>query len=355
MFNKLGKSRRPWQNSNNPQPNYVMNSNIFVRQSAVSEEKKANFPYTLHPSIAQAIKANPAYMANPDRPRIFELVKGRLTAIQRCNPPYLARGDLLWLSFSAEFVIGGGAWTTTFIPYEIVRVGSVSPNLIGGASTTSGSTFYTAPKQGLQEGLIVLPGKRRYNPGKGPLSLIEFQVMISLCILQLARPKPRSRLPLTPRTQLPSTKDHLRQRGAPLLCTSRQAHLRLVHFACISDPADLHRTQQHGNDEIAVVSANRNSLSSLGDADVCEGQGQVDMQVDLTAGTLVYSQCMTRRALITIIARSHGSNFGCAAHSVASRRTSECSHRGFCTFALALIHRSWSYVTDRRGCWDYGI
>lgn len=131
----------------------MMSSNLVVRRATVSPEVLAQFPYDIHPWIKAATKDNPNYVANPNRPRMFELVQGTLRDIKDCDPPHLSKGDLVWVSFSVEFLIGGQAWSTNFIPYEIVRVGTVSLGLIGGEQNIS--NVPTAPQRGLQVGLRV--------------------------------------------------------------------------------------------------------------------------------------------------------------------------------------------------------
>ncbi|KAI0352255.1 hypothetical protein OH77DRAFT_811174 [Trametes cingulata] len=153
-FNRTGKKRRTWQDGTSYSSSYIMSSAIFVRRSNAKSQDIAKFPYELHPSIKKALDANPAYIANPNRPRMFELHAGQLRDIKESHPPYIAKGDLVWISFAVEFVIGGAAWNTTFIPYEIVRVGTLSADLMAGGQQTEG-TSNTAPQQGLQAGLRV--------------------------------------------------------------------------------------------------------------------------------------------------------------------------------------------------------
>lgn len=151
-FNRTCKKRRPWQDGTGNLGTYVFSSNLVVRRAGVDAEKLANFPYEVHPWIQQATKENPGYVANPHRPRIFDLVNGELRDIKDCSPPYLAKGDIVWISFAVELLIGA-SWASTFIPYEIVRVGKVSSELIGAEPNTANAP--TAPLQGLTVGLKV--------------------------------------------------------------------------------------------------------------------------------------------------------------------------------------------------------
>ncbi|KAH9854422.1 hypothetical protein C2E23DRAFT_713065, partial [Lenzites betulinus] len=133
-FNRTGKKRRPWQDSATPTSSFVMSSQIFTRRPGGSARKDVQVPYTVHPWIQEAVKKDPNYMPNPARPKMFELSEGALVAIKDCDPPYIAKGDVVWISFAVEFIVGASSWSTTFIPYEIVRVGTAAADLLGGAA-----------------------------------------------------------------------------------------------------------------------------------------------------------------------------------------------------------------------------
>ncbi|KAH9887374.1 hypothetical protein C8Q73DRAFT_606404, partial [Cubamyces lactineus] len=130
-FNKGNKSRRTWQDGNDASVTaYVMSAQMFFKRTKFTSKREASVSYTLHPWISHATKTT-SYFANPDRPKFFEPFKDELRAIEDCDPDHIRTGDLVWISFFAEFIVGLNNWSTTFTPYEIVRVGSVAPELVG--------------------------------------------------------------------------------------------------------------------------------------------------------------------------------------------------------------------------------
>ncbi|PIL33119.1 hypothetical protein GSI_04568 [Ganoderma sinense ZZ0214-1] len=132
-FNPSKKERRNWQDGNDPDRSmFSFTSQIFLKRSAYTKQKEANISYTLHHWIREATKKGSQFFANDERPEVFESdedLKLRSLAENGLRP--LKPGDLVWLSFSVEFFIGGKFWVTNFIPYEFVRVGTVSTDLLG--------------------------------------------------------------------------------------------------------------------------------------------------------------------------------------------------------------------------------
>ncbi|KAH9895265.1 hypothetical protein C8Q73DRAFT_645035 [Cubamyces lactineus] len=148
-FNPHKKTRRPWQDGADRSGVYVFSSQMFFKRTKYTSRKEASIRYTLHPWIADAVAKTP-YFANPDRPSLFELHAGKLVDLHDCDTPHLKTGDLVWIGFYVEFIIGLNHWSTTFTPYEIVRVATVAPSLVG-----DGQYFddgMDTPRQRLQAG-----------------------------------------------------------------------------------------------------------------------------------------------------------------------------------------------------------
>lgn len=122
---------------------------MFIRRSARTLKRERGLEYELHPWIAEATSPGKAFFANPDRPRVFALVGGALCNIGHCTPPALQYGDLVWISFTVEFIVGTHAWNPNFTPVEIIRVGSVIPELVGVEGLTGDAS---PPRQRLQAG-----------------------------------------------------------------------------------------------------------------------------------------------------------------------------------------------------------
>ncbi len=130
-----------------------MSAQIFSRRSRFTTKREASIAYPLHPWIAEATKKPSAYYANPDKPKIFRVVNDSLLNISDAGtPPYLKTGDLVWLSFTDEFINGAISWATTMTPCEIVHVGTVSPELVGRALPPPPEEDST-PRRFLQAGI----------------------------------------------------------------------------------------------------------------------------------------------------------------------------------------------------------
>ncbi|KAL7281163.1 hypothetical protein ACG7TL_004471 [Trametes sanguinea] len=156
-FNKAQKSRRTWQDgktAEQPNSTYAFTSRVFVRRTPSTRHREAEINFPLHPWIKDATGPNSAYFANPDRPTVFELRDGRLQDIKDCNPPFLKSGNLIWISFGVEFIIGSDLWSTSFVPFEIIRVATVSPDLIGDSSDRP-AVEPAAPRPRLQVGMRI--------------------------------------------------------------------------------------------------------------------------------------------------------------------------------------------------------
>ncbi|KAI1785503.1 hypothetical protein LXA43DRAFT_1065835 [Ganoderma leucocontextum] len=114
-FNPGKKGRREFQNGLGYTQTFHLSSQIFVKRSAYTRTKEASRTYPLHDWIKNGTKKDE---------------EGGLRPLSEGFPPTLKVGDLVWMSFSVEFFIGNMFWSTNFIPYEIVRIGSVALELL---------------------------------------------------------------------------------------------------------------------------------------------------------------------------------------------------------------------------------
>ncbi|KAI9061808.1 hypothetical protein FKP32DRAFT_1575055, partial [Trametes sanguinea] len=154
-FNLSKKDRRAWQNGSEEYTStYIFSSQVFIRRNRMNAHRAAEVDYPLHPWITEVTKGKSGYFPNPDKPKIFELCNDELRAISECDPPYLRKGDLVWMSFSAIFTIGTETWSTTFVPYEIVRVGAMSADLFNGSHSED-----PAPRPQLKVGQKISKGQ----------------------------------------------------------------------------------------------------------------------------------------------------------------------------------------------------
>ncbi|KAI0716618.1 hypothetical protein C8Q76DRAFT_616577, partial [Earliella scabrosa] len=151
-FNKGNKPRREWQQGGEGYgQSFVFSSQLFVKSWKRTRNGSGELPYDLHPWIAEAI-ADTDWRPNPDRPSIFDCVDGRLVSINEAQPPYLKRYDLVWISFFVQFIVGQNAWSPTFTPLEIIRVGTVPEELIDVQDTESAYVEEVEPKRRLKAG-----------------------------------------------------------------------------------------------------------------------------------------------------------------------------------------------------------
>ncbi|KAH9848706.1 hypothetical protein C2E23DRAFT_738930 [Lenzites betulinus] len=159
-FNKAQKKRRPWQDgttAEKPNSMFVFNSQVFVKRNQATKHREAHIPYELHDWIKAVTVDSPRseYFANPDRPALLEPQQGQLCSIKKSSPPAMQKGDLVWMSFSVQFIIGSDTWSTTFVPYEIVRVGTVAQDLVGEPDRPAAIVEAAVPRGRLQVGMKV--------------------------------------------------------------------------------------------------------------------------------------------------------------------------------------------------------
>ena len=107
---------------------------MFLKRNAYNAPKEPKVKYQLHDWIA-AISNNKekGFFANPNRPRFYEISQDsnrKLLPMEMCTPPVIQFGDVVWISFTVEIIIGV-KWYTNFVAREIVRVATVLPELVG--------------------------------------------------------------------------------------------------------------------------------------------------------------------------------------------------------------------------------
>ena len=130
-FNKSSKGRRSWQRSDGPyKRTFTLSASIFVRPYNYNLSQLLHPPYKLHPWIAEAVAPDekgqqPEYYPNPHRPEVFDCVTGTLKKIGDTEISPLKTGDIVWISFSVEFVITKDHWYPSFVPKDIIRVSAV--------------------------------------------------------------------------------------------------------------------------------------------------------------------------------------------------------------------------------------
>ncbi|KAI9069789.1 hypothetical protein FKP32DRAFT_1559045 [Trametes sanguinea] len=162
-FNRMKKPRRKWQEGEGSYDStYIFVSPVFIRRGVYTWKRERLISYALHPWIQDATGPGSQFFANPDRPRVFEAVGGVLHDIAGCVPSSLQFGDLVWISFTVDFAVGGAAWNPNFKPVEIVRVGSVATSLIG----MNALSYEPSAGEPVREASPPLPRRNRLRVGQ---------------------------------------------------------------------------------------------------------------------------------------------------------------------------------------------
>ena len=160
-FNKSCKPRRNWQKGDNGYDDtFTFSAQVFVRPYAYDVNRLKNPPYPLHPwvrEVVQPTSGKQEYYANPYRPEVWDCSTGTMTRIDKANPPSLQKGDIVWMSFHVEFIIGMQTWSTQLTPRHIIRVGRMPgvllTNMADGNAVNEQEPDYT-----IQEGATIQMG-----------------------------------------------------------------------------------------------------------------------------------------------------------------------------------------------------
>ncbi|KAI0358765.1 hypothetical protein OH77DRAFT_1396697, partial [Trametes cingulata] len=150
-FNMTGKDHYAWQNGESSTATYVLSVQVFMKRTKFTAQMEEKIPYLVHDWIVKSTEKM-AWFANPDKPRIFEPQGSKLRDITEADLPYVKTGNLVWMSFYAEFIIGLNYWSTTFTPVDIIRVGTVAPHLVGNGYKAAEDIV---PRQALNVGDVV--------------------------------------------------------------------------------------------------------------------------------------------------------------------------------------------------------
>lgn len=158
------KPRRGWQRGDSPREvTFTYTAQVFVRPFGYDMEKLKNPPYDLHPWVRDVVvpKNQSAvaqdFYANPFRPEIWDCRTGVMTRIKNASPPFLQKGDIVWISFHVEFIIGANTWVPQFTPRHIIRVADM-PSLLIDALTTveEGKGGEPEPDYSIEEGATIV-------------------------------------------------------------------------------------------------------------------------------------------------------------------------------------------------------
>ncbi|KAI1783927.1 hypothetical protein LXA43DRAFT_902658 [Ganoderma leucocontextum] len=134
-FNKVCRPRRNWQRGDSGyNATFTLSAQMFVRPYGYNLQKLQHPSYVVHPRVRDAVKPSgtgkPEFYPNPYRPESWDCTNGRMTRIANASPPFLQPGDIVWMSFFVEFIIGTNSWATQFTPRHFIRVATIPAMLI---------------------------------------------------------------------------------------------------------------------------------------------------------------------------------------------------------------------------------
>lgn len=109
---------------------FILTSMMFVRSANGTTED--SIPYTLVPSVRNAVSSTNNWFANPDRALFFSYDEGILTNMDDDDPPRLRQGDIIWFSFAMQYTIGSNNWAPDYRLIEVVRVNRIPEGLLQG-------------------------------------------------------------------------------------------------------------------------------------------------------------------------------------------------------------------------------
>ena len=124
QFNTAQKPRRAWQGERDESANrrYLLNIRMFFQKGKGGAPP---LPYEPHPLVQKALEDNPTWYANPERPKPFSMEGKKLVDLKDATEPTFRRGDVVWMTFSVQLILGAKAWWTELVPKCFVRVGRV--------------------------------------------------------------------------------------------------------------------------------------------------------------------------------------------------------------------------------------
>ena len=130
-FNKGKTPRRTWQPSSGTyQTRYVASSMLFDKPWKHRGLQPEALAYPLHPWIKRAVGDWKAWIPNPLRPQVLVMNGNELVNLSQAQRPTMSRGDMVWLSFVVQVYFNESSWGPTFVPLDIIRVGTAPPELI---------------------------------------------------------------------------------------------------------------------------------------------------------------------------------------------------------------------------------
>ncbi|KAF6744351.1 hypothetical protein DFP72DRAFT_1078729 [Ephemerocybe angulata] len=152
-FNTESKSRNPW---NSPlavatQNRFTISSSLFQKRTGFNvTDDKYVVDYDVHPWIAQAcVPHNPAWIPNPSLARFLHRKPNDvLVDILGSSNPKLVPGDMVVATFKITFSAAGSYWQMAFMPIQVIRMGQISPQVLGSAKDPEDRVRLDLPRVG---------------------------------------------------------------------------------------------------------------------------------------------------------------------------------------------------------------
>ena len=102
---------------------------IFDKPWRHRKLSRNDLPYRMHPWIEEGTSDWTSWVPNPARPVVLDLVDGAAVNLENAPNPVMSSGDIVWVSFYIQVILSGSGWGPTFIPLDIVRVGTIPQQL----------------------------------------------------------------------------------------------------------------------------------------------------------------------------------------------------------------------------------
>ena len=117
-------NERPWSNYQTGSGEYTNSYRLRAPLFMHVKDKETKPPLTgkEHPWLKEATRKLKFLYPNPNPPRVLAFKKGKLIDIADTAEKRLMRGDIVWFTFSAAYVVGPNGWHPYFVPIELVRV-----------------------------------------------------------------------------------------------------------------------------------------------------------------------------------------------------------------------------------------
>lgn len=159
-FNSGKWPRKTWQSGEvlSDSKCFIVTAPMFARKTLYARMSK-KLRYKLHPWVEEALKDNDKLVPSPDCPHCMVWEDGNLLDLDDSDRPQLEKYDIMWISFTLAFYVGGETWGPEYRPMDLIRVGHMPENY---GESTDHSAIPCAGRDPLLAGKFILPAASEY-------------------------------------------------------------------------------------------------------------------------------------------------------------------------------------------------